>query len=243
MDSDSLVINQIDDGKKLVNLLIEKGFDVLAAFWVRTTEDGQWTLYIASGEVDGKGVATAHRELYSVYRSIPDAWVLLSDVKLIGANDPMTKEVLEIQNRFPSRLATRSRRKLLGDLAIDEVYIYPISQAEKGGLRQSFGVHYYRQKNTDNWRAEIKRESLHRGMKAKGAVAYSTACREGHSKEDENFAIVSVLVEVDPRFDDPNVFIHPDIWEILANQACQMADEMFLQYQPNAVIEHIKSEE
>lgn len=239
MDSESLVINQIDDGKRLVNLLIERGFDVRAAFWVRTSEDGQWTLYIASPVVDEKGVAGAHRELYGVYRSIPDAWALLSDVKLIGTNDPMAKEVVDIQARFPSRMATRSRRDHLGDLAIDELYIYPITQAERGGVRQAFVVRYHREGSGNKWRAETKRESLYRGMKARGAVAYSTAHREGDSAEDAKFAIVLVLSEIDPRLDDPHAFVHPELWRLLENQARQVADEMFKQHHPDAIIEHV----
>ena len=55
MDQSSLVEMQIDDGAKIVEKLRESGFDVVAAWWMKTTEEGQWFLYIASKEVDEKG--------------------------------------------------------------------------------------------------------------------------------------------------------------------------------------------
>ena len=75
-------------------------------------------------------------------------------------------------------------------------------------------------------------------MSAKGAVAYSTALWEGEKEGDEDHATVSVLLEVDPNFDEENTFIHPDVWNLLKSQARQMADEMFKSRHPDAVIEH-----
>jgi len=238
MDTGTLVEDQIDLGKKLIDMLAETGFDVTAAFWVKASEEGSWFLYIASEAVDRLGLAAAYREVYRVFKSAPYEWDLLSEMKLTGKDNPITRDVLEIRNRFANRMATRSRRPQLGNLAIDEVYIYPPSEAEKLWPRQFFEVTYYRQGDTNTWRAVTKRSKLYRGMKAKGVVAYSTARWEGQKEGSEKFATVSVLLEVDPRFDEANVFIHPNVWEVMTHQARTMADEAFKTHHPDAVIEH-----
>ncbi|HEX5445926.1 MAG TPA: hypothetical protein VFW87_19010, partial [Pirellulales bacterium] len=104
MDTITLVENQVEDGEKLLALLAENGFSVLAASWVKTSEEGRWFLYIASEEVDRKRLATAYREVYSLLDAIPDSWISMSEIKLIGRNNPITKDLLEISRRYPGRL-------------------------------------------------------------------------------------------------------------------------------------------
>jgi hypothetical protein len=90
-------------------------------------------------------------------------WVSMSEIKLISPNNPIARDVLEIQRRYPARIATRSRRPQLGDIAIEEVYIYPPPEPERVWVRQSFRVIYYRQGETNNWRATTERGELFTG--------------------------------------------------------------------------------
>src|SRR5206468_1563515 len=85
----TLVSHQIDDGKKLVAQLAQDHFDVTAAGWVKTSEEGKWSLYIASKEVDEKGITDAYGAVLTAIRSLPDLWVDPFDVKLIGPGDPI----------------------------------------------------------------------------------------------------------------------------------------------------------
>jgi hypothetical protein len=133
MDQGPLVDNQIDDGFKLVKQLGTTGFDVAAAFWVRTSEDGQWTLYIASKVVEESGTAAAYRKVADALRQLEDPWVSMSEVKVIGEKNPITTDVLAILRKHPGPMATRSRRPTLGDIETDEVYVYP---AVEGAIRR-----------------------------------------------------------------------------------------------------------
>jgi hypothetical protein len=65
MDTDTLVENLINDGRKLVEELPQRGFDVAAAFWLKPCEDGKWYFYIVSEAVDAEGLAKAYRQLRS----------------------------------------------------------------------------------------------------------------------------------------------------------------------------------
>jgi hypothetical protein len=132
MDTSTLVENRIDDGRKLINLLTQKGFPLTAVFWVETSEEGDWLLYIASPVVDQKGTAAAYRDVYAVLTTISGTSISVSDVKLIGINNPITKDVLGIRERYPGKNPTVSRRRQLGSIAVDEVYVYPLGASPEG---------------------------------------------------------------------------------------------------------------
>jgi hypothetical protein len=132
MDTIALVENQIDDGLRLINRLTAGDFDMSVACWVKTSEEGDWFLYIASKTVDEKGLAAAYREVYRVIQSMPDIWIPKSQVKLIGRENPIAKDALEIQRRFARKLPTRYPGPQLGNIAIEEAYFYPMGRQEGG---------------------------------------------------------------------------------------------------------------
>jgi hypothetical protein len=129
MDTISLVDEQVESGRRLLEQLSAADFPVRAACWAKPADEDRWSLYVASPAVDKKGVTSAYREVFRVLRSIENSWVTDSDVKLIGEGNSVTSGILDIQKRYPGRMATRSRRPLLGDLPVDEVYIYPPAMA------------------------------------------------------------------------------------------------------------------
>jgi hypothetical protein len=47
-------------------------------------------------------------------------------VKVAGTGDRIARDVIAIQQKYPGRLPTRLRNRMLGGVGVDEVYIYPI---------------------------------------------------------------------------------------------------------------------
>jgi hypothetical protein len=137
MDPTVLVENQIEDGGRLVAQLAEDGFEVAVAFWVKSAEEGLWHLYIASPLVSADAVGESYRKVYASLSRVPDAWVSLSEIKLVRADSLAAREAAEIQRRHPGRVPTRTRRPRLGDLAIEEAYIYPPHRPIRVGPRPS----------------------------------------------------------------------------------------------------------
>ena len=125
MDYELLVDAQIEDGKALIAQLTRGGFDVSVAFWVKTSEEGLWFLYVGSRSVGSMPLADVYRVAYSALRQIPNASISLSQIKLIEPSNPIAVDAMEVRDRYPARLATRYRGKTLGDVSIDEAYIYP----------------------------------------------------------------------------------------------------------------------
>jgi len=114
----------------------------------------------------------------------------------------------------------------------------PADNAETPGLRQEFEVVYSRIKKTDSWTARTKPGNLHKGVKAKGAVGYTTGKWEGEREGDENHAIVTVFVECDQPMCDSHSRVRPTAWPAMTATARRLADRMFLSRHPDAVIEH-----
>jgi hypothetical protein len=228
MDSE-LLVEQKDHGKMLIEQLIRDGFTVSVAFWVRTSETAAWQLYIASPSVDEEKRLTAFRKVYSSLEKNPSKWVSPSEIKLLGDRNAIARAAIEIRDAGSASLAVNYRGKRLGDLEIECAYIYP----EIGSARLLFRVHYFRNGDTNNWAATVKQGPLYRGVTTKGAVSYTTAQYAGETEKDQKFADVTVLVELDPRFDNPD-----SLREMLAEQARIAADEMFKSHHADAVIEH-----
>jgi hypothetical protein len=105
-------------------------------------------------------------------------------------------------------------------------------------VRQAYDIRYVRLGNANNWRATTRKEGLLKGVKAEGAVGYSTAYWDGEQDDAQRYATVTVLLEVDPQIGQQGFHVDPEIWRKLAERAGALADEMFLSRHPRAQIEH-----
>jgi len=135
MDTAPLVKDQIEDGRKLIEQLVCDGFDVTLAFWVRFQfeEDGPW-FYIVSKTVDKEGLQAAFRAVHESIRRIRTPWgpwisvSAMGELKLVGVNDPLAKDVLAFRDRYPGR--NRFRRPDIANYRVEELYIYlPVTKS------------------------------------------------------------------------------------------------------------------
>lgn len=102
-----------------------------------------------------------------------------------------------------------------------------IVESSSSGSRVEFIVTYTRLGTSRLWRATVKRGRVYQGMKAKGAVAYTTARREGEAQEDEKQGIVTVFLETSTGDADARMIA----------EARHLADGMFVRLHPDAQIE------
>ena len=122
MDTATLVDHRIDDGNRFIDELRQSNFDVSAAFWALTSEEGLWYLYIASPVVDTDGLSAAFRKVYSVLAQSQVRWVSRSDIKLIGNDNPIAKDAIAYR---AEKLRTIFHGRMLGNLTVEEAVIYP----------------------------------------------------------------------------------------------------------------------
>ncbi len=235
MDTITLVKSRIDDGRRLIGLLGQKDIDVTAAAWVLTSEDGNWFLYIATEEVDKSGLTTAYLKVYNVLTSMAGTCISASDVKLIGQGNPITKDILLLRGQRADNLFASYRDRLLGNMCVEEVLVYP--QYEP--VRHEYRISYVRHDKTNRWHATTLPGELYRNTEAKGAVGYSCAHWEGEKPGEEIHGTVAVLLEIGPEFDDEKILNDPNVQRVMRAQAQVAADELFKAYHPDAVIKHI----
>jgi hypothetical protein len=239
MDSDALVEEQIEVGRKVVGLLKLKGIDVTAAAWVKAGERGTWSLYIASEDVDKNGRMAASLEIRGALQSMPEANVPLLELRVIGASDPLARDIQKILGEPAPSIPVRYPGSFLGGIAVDGVYIYPPFEPR----RLAFTVAYARFGDTNHWLARTERGELLQGTQARGAMGYLTARWRCDQEGIERFATVPVLLEVGPQFDDRRSLDDPNIRREMRRQAATVADEMFRSHHPDAEIEHDEDEE
>jgi hypothetical protein len=124
MDQVPLVIDQIDAGTKFLNEF-QKYCPIQVAFWLKETEEGDWSLYVASDQITEDNFDVAYGEVVRIAGQLRDPWFDPFQVKLIEATESLAQAALEIQRRFPGRMPTSFHGKTFGGLSVDEVYIYP----------------------------------------------------------------------------------------------------------------------
>ena len=126
MDQGTLVEMQIDGGKALLESLRDTGFDVTVSGWTKSSEEGDWYLYIASQDVDTRGVGDAYRTVYTVIQANPEFEIDPFEVKLVGQQNPIANDLLAIRGAGVAKIATRSRRPKLGHMSVEETYVYAL---------------------------------------------------------------------------------------------------------------------
>jgi hypothetical protein len=136
MDKETVVSQQIDQGKLLIVVLAQNGFDVQVAFWAKPTDEGKWFLYLASWTVDDKGPAAAYRFVHKILRE-KSVWIDPLEIRVIGLHDSLTEAAVAatkpnvpdspyaVRNPKPYPGMTSFDGPTLGGLNIDGAYIYP----------------------------------------------------------------------------------------------------------------------
>ena len=137
MDQVTVVNEQIESGKQLIDKLNDDRFEVQVAFWARLTDEEKWYLYLASPFVDDNGPTEAYRRVFDVMRTMSDLWVDPFDVRVIGVNDSLTQGALSVTKPKVSNSPfavptprpypgmTRFGGSTLGGISIVGAYIYP----------------------------------------------------------------------------------------------------------------------
>lgn len=137
MDQDTLVDGLIGSGWRLIDALEGAGAGVKAAAWVKGAEEGRWTLYIVSKDVEGKGPVASYRALAETLRRVDGPRLTVSDVKLIGEGQRAAKDLLEAYPLRHGDVPQRVPYTSIGGEPVEDVYVYPRPRSRKVGPRQS----------------------------------------------------------------------------------------------------------
>lgn len=124
MDQGSLVIEEIDAGKRLIDEFSQY-LPVTAAFWLKASDEKHRYLYIASDSISDSNIRISYEHVLNLVEKLNTPYLDPFRVKLIGSQDALAKSALEIYQRFPGTLSTRFGGNTFGGVSVDDVYIYP----------------------------------------------------------------------------------------------------------------------
>jgi len=127
MDQGPLVMQQIEAGEKFIQEFA-KCMPLRAAFWLKDAEEKEWYLYVASDQIkDSTG--PAYGEVARITAGMRGPWFNGLEVKVIGADKPLAKAVVELQQKYKPNEPNRYRTLPLGGMYVEEIYIYPLPVA------------------------------------------------------------------------------------------------------------------
>jgi hypothetical protein len=101
MDQETVVSEKRDDGWKVVVQFERDGGGVAAAFWIKTSDEDQWSLYIASSLADQDPFA-GYGVIHASLAKLPGNCVAKSELRLISPAHPLAQGLSKIQARHPA---------------------------------------------------------------------------------------------------------------------------------------------
>ena len=120
-----LVDDRYYTASEFLRRVYRAGMDVRSAFWVSSEEPHKSSLFLVIPEVDERGTASVYRKLGEVLRGCPESGLDLADIKAIGTNNPLARDVETLARRGDGRIPMRILGETLGGLPTQEVYVYP----------------------------------------------------------------------------------------------------------------------
>ncbi len=158
-----------------------------------------------------------------------------------GPKNRVLVKIIEDRGRLGVRGENVYRVKLeeeLGHATEFEVTEHDL-QAAPTPARLFLDVRYLRQGDSNVWRATTRSNGVFKGVKARGAVGYTTSFFEGEEALGEKHATVQVLIEVDPGVDEAALLADQSLMSAFIKRARAEADALFRSRHPRSRVEHV----
>ena len=126
MDQGSLVEKQIEAGLKLALNFHTQYKPLIAAFWLKEDE-GQWFLYLASDQIDDTNFDLAYGAVIRLLSLEPHPWLDTFEVKVAGIDDPIVRNIVDIQRKYPGA-SRRLRNRMIGGQSVEGIYVYGVDE-------------------------------------------------------------------------------------------------------------------
>lgn len=127
MDQRTLVVEQIEDGKRFLDHLTKEGVPLNAAAWIKESESGRWYLYLATPLVaEGGAKMQAYRRILPLAHHMPQPFSIdRFAIKAVSPSAPLAKAIASLHAQYPGRGVIRYPDSMLGDMYVEDACIYP----------------------------------------------------------------------------------------------------------------------
>ena len=126
MGETALVVEWMDAGKELVEALDRENFDVVAAMWLRKSEDDDWRLILATPEVAKNGPRSTYKKLQQLLEKV-GAKIPLSDITVMDPQEQLIKSFRSAISTGPGVKGIRFSGNAIDRVFIEDAYIYRVA--------------------------------------------------------------------------------------------------------------------
>ena len=126
MDQVTLVNPQVKAGEWMLGEFA-KCYPVKAAYWLRSDEDEDWYLYLASDKINDTNFDIAYGEVLTIARKSQNPWLNPFRVKVVGMEDPIARAIAEVTKNYPGETPILLNGATFGNVWIDGAIVYPRS--------------------------------------------------------------------------------------------------------------------
>lgn len=123
MDYGPLVREEIETGREIIEKF-NAYRPVKAAFWLKSGDDSQRYLYIASDDFNERSPREGYADLAYVMDTVDDKEFSEFWIKLIGTDEPLAQEAIKISQKFPTAMGARFGRQMFGNVYAEDGYLY-----------------------------------------------------------------------------------------------------------------------
>ncbi len=124
MVAPTLVGLPIGDGARLVAALDAADVPIRSAFWIYSSEWGEWRLALASPIVDQRGPREMYRRVQDVLGRHPDISLRLDQLWAVGPNHPVVTAVRKLMHLGPGVGGARLANVVFNGQFIEDAYVY-----------------------------------------------------------------------------------------------------------------------
>ena len=119
-----LVTVPIDDGRALVEKLVEQGVPVTGAYWLYTLELAFARLYIVSPSVDQEGLKEVYLRIHAALSELSENSLSLIDIAAESPRDPFVQAVRRYIHRSGRVREVRISGVTFNNVLVDDMYVY-----------------------------------------------------------------------------------------------------------------------
>ena len=137
MDRADVVAYRMDDGRKLLDRLMQDGLEVSAAFWMYTNDIERWRLYIASESVNKIGLHASYMIVVLAQKAMPELRIDSFEVSLLNPKRPLAAAMIRRRARIKSFWDCWGEGVQLNGVYVEMAYLYPIPTADNPDVAAS----------------------------------------------------------------------------------------------------------
>ncbi|MGB3266367.1 MAG: hypothetical protein WBA89_20700 [Microcoleus sp.] len=128
MATATLVNQEIEEGKRLIDALNTAGLSVDSALWIYAIEPETWRLMLTSPLYDSKGPLKSYEEILSIFRQVkPELKIDWTAIVAVSVKHKLIEGLRQLQKHWDLNLSgKRMTNNMVNQMLISDAYIYQI---------------------------------------------------------------------------------------------------------------------